>query len=183
MQDEDEEDDLRLMWAELDEVVDKLELEAFDKRSQPFTVVDYLSLKPPRTMQKAEILRRLVPGGFIATVAVCACTRHFFILLLFLPGHAIRGTPEEVIQMARETPDLDVEDVWGLDWWGPTGLSYRGKVGVHGPLFCWYATHTKLHASLQMLHIRMDDASLTAADLDVSAGGRACAFSGSDNKN
>ena len=123
-------EDLKVVWAELDEVIDKLELEAMDKRSQPFTVVDYLSLKPPRTMQKEEILRRLIPG------------------------HSVRGTPEELIKMAKASPNVPAEDVWGLDWYGPKTLSHRGK----------------------LLHMRMDDASLVAADLDVSAGGRTSAF-------
>lgn len=111
-------------WTELDRVLDTLSMKESLECSKPYTVLDYLTLRPPRTMQKAEILRRL------------------------LPGHRVRGTPEELMKEARAQPRIDPDDVVWLDWWGES-LSHRNK----------------------MLHITMDNPEL-AGDLDITPGGR-----------
>ena len=49
-------------WPELDQLIDKASLEDLERESKAFTVVDYLTIRPPRSMQKEEILKRLVPG-------------------------------------------------------------------------------------------------------------------------
>ncbi len=68
-----------LAWAELDAMEDTLLAQADMERSLPFTVVDYLSLEPPRSMQHDEVLRcRLVPGA------------------------RPRGRPEELLLLAAE---------------------------------------------------------------------------------
>ena len=63
-------------------------------------------------------------------------------------GHKVRGSPEELLEMAKQTM-LKREDVEVIDWWGP-GVSPEGR----------------------RLRIRMDQKSLIAKSLDVGPGGR-----------
>ena len=111
-------------WHAIQRVVDEVEQQRDMECSEPYTVVDYLTIKPPRSMQHSVLLRRLVPG------------------------HRVRGTPEDLLAMAAATR-VDPDDVLGFDWWG-SSVSHRGKE----------------------LHMSMDRKELTAKDLDVTAGGR-----------
>ena len=90
-----------ISWPELDKIEDELELQAQMESSKPFTVLEYLTLKPPRSMQHKAILKRLVPG------------------------HRVRGTPGELRARALETR-IDPDDVLEFDWWGPS-VSHRAK--------------------------------------------------------
>lgn len=111
-------------WEEIDKVIDQLQAECFRQCCVEYTVVDYLSLKPPRTMAHEQILKRLVPG------------------------HRVRGTPEELLAKAAETV-VDPDNVGSFDWWGDS-LSYCAKA----------------------LHMRMDRRDLVAPNLDTTPGGR-----------
>jgi hypothetical protein len=89
---------------EIRESIDRLRGKRLRQCCKPYTVVDYLSLDKPRTLQTDAILRRLVEG------------------------HDLEGTMtrEEMLAQADRTR-VDPNDVFFLDWWGD-GLSYRGKM-------------------------------------------------------
>lgn len=94
-------------WTELDRAIDELRGKRLRERSRCYTVVDYLGIPMPRTMQTAEVLSKLVAG------------------------HDIRGTPDDILAKAQapemEGGPLDLSEVEFIDWWGDL-LSYRGKM-------------------------------------------------------
>eukprot|EP00697_Spironema_sp_BW2_P004194 gnl/Spiro4/15685_TR8432_c1_g1_i1.p1 gnl/Spiro4/15685_TR8432_c1_g1~~gnl/Spiro4/15685_TR8432_c1_g1_i1.p1 ORF type:complete len:628 (-),score=201.29 gnl/Spiro4/15685_TR8432_c1_g1_i1:41-1651(-) len=112
-------------WPELEAALDSLEGRALAECCEPFTVVDYLSIKPPRTMAIDDIAKQLVRG------------------------HDVRGSREQLLELAHTRPPIARADIVDLDWWGDT-LSYRGRA----------------------LHMRMDKRDLVAPFLDVSTHGR-----------
>ena len=46
----------------IDKAMDSLENKILRERSEPYTVINYLEIPQPRTMQMDEVLLRLVPG-------------------------------------------------------------------------------------------------------------------------
>ncbi|CAJ1439361.1 unnamed protein product [Effrenium voratum] len=87
--------------AKLDKIIDGLENQMLRARSLPYTVINYLEISQPRTMQTIEVLGHLVPGH----------------------GHQ-KKTPEELEAM-RDAPER--QQVEFIDWWGDQ-LSYQGKM-------------------------------------------------------
>ncbi|CAJ1355949.1 unnamed protein product [Effrenium voratum] len=87
--------------AKLDKIIDGLENQMLRARSFPYTVINYLEISQPRTMQTIEVLGHLVPGH----------------------GHQ-KKTPEELEAM-RDAPER--QQVEFIDWWGDQ-LSYQGKM-------------------------------------------------------
>uniref|UniRef100_A0A7S4PRV3 Uncharacterized protein n=1 Tax=Alexandrium monilatum TaxID=311494 RepID=A0A7S4PRV3_9DINO len=84
----------------LDRAIDELEGQRLLERSRPYTIVDYLAVPRPRTAQTLEVLARVVPG------------------------HGLRGSPEELV--SRVEP-VSVEELEFIDWWGDR-VGYRGKM-------------------------------------------------------
>eukprot|EP01064_Diplonema_japonicum_P004547 TRINITY_DN129_c0_g3_i1.p1 TRINITY_DN129_c0_g3~~TRINITY_DN129_c0_g3_i1.p1 ORF type:complete len:446 (+),score=67.13 TRINITY_DN129_c0_g3_i1:48-1340(+) len=115
--------------GEIDKVIDQLQMEYHFKHAKPYTVLNYLAIQPPRSMRLEQSLS------------------------LAIPGHNVRGSPEELISKLRDQPAIDPESVEFLDWWGERG-TYLGK----------------------MLHVEMDRPEQLASNLDVSPGGRANLF-------
>jgi len=128
--DDDELVDEPPSWPFLDHKIAQLEAQAMDERSRPFTVVDYLTLPCPRSMNVAEAVKRCVPS------------------------HNVRGPPEQLLRLARETnKQISLEDIEAIDWWGPD-ISPDGR----------------------KLRMRMDRKNLISRVLDVTPGGRAQAI-------
>ncbi|CAE7524488.1 unnamed protein product [Symbiodinium sp. CCMP2456] len=85
----------------LDKAMDSLENKILRARAEPYTVIDYLAIPQPRTMQTEEVLSRLVPGH----------------------GHGHK-TPEEMHRLVAAPDESQIEFI---DWWGDN-LSYQGKM-------------------------------------------------------
>lgn len=83
--------------------------------SRPFTVVDYLAIKPPRAMNTAQAVQQMVVG------------------------HP-RGSRDELLRQAVET-EIDLDDVESIDWWGDqmSAAGKRLRLQNHGP---WLAHGT-----------------------------------------
>eukprot|EP00754_Rhynchopus_humris_P046266 Rhum_TRINITY_DN5778_c0_g1::Rhum_TRINITY_DN5778_c0_g1_i1::g.18296::m.18296 len=94
-------------WWELDQLIDSLRLKLHGLCCRPYTVLDYLNIKAPRSMNKLQVLRMAVEG------------------------HGLRGTPEELLARPRylkgmpEDEGISLNDI-ALDWWENVS-SYRGK--------------------------------------------------------
>mmetsp|Transcript_40573 Transcript_40573/g.87080 ORF Transcript_40573/g.87080 Transcript_40573/m.87080 type:complete len:455 (+) Transcript_40573:164-1528(+) len=89
-------------WLEIDRVIDQVENTRMKERSLPYTVLDYLTLPQPRTMQRAALDGRLIPG------------------------HDPKSC-EEALELAKRTQPIDWQDVEFVDWWG-NQMSYQGKM-------------------------------------------------------
>eukprot|EP00928_Gymnodinium_smaydae_P066202 TRINITY_DN49247_c0_g1_i1.p1 TRINITY_DN49247_c0_g1~~TRINITY_DN49247_c0_g1_i1.p1 ORF type:complete len:424 (+),score=39.77 TRINITY_DN49247_c0_g1_i1:76-1347(+) len=90
---------------ELDKLIDETKSDIMMSRSEPYTVIDYISIPQPRTSNIEEVLPRLIPGHNVAEG---------------MP-------PEELMRRAQEADPIDMDDVDFVDWWGP-GLSHCGKM-------------------------------------------------------
>jgi len=89
-------------WLEIDRVIDQVQNTRMKERSLPYTVLDYLTLPQPRTMQRAALDGRLIPG------------------------HDPKSC-EEALELAKRTQPIDWQDVEFVDWWG-NQMSYQGKM-------------------------------------------------------
>ncbi|CAK9009439.1 unnamed protein product [Durusdinium trenchii] len=92
--------------AKLDKIIDDMENQILRERSEQFTVINYLEISQPRTMQISEVMCRLVRG------------------------HDHQGTsPEELAEQVldAETRDMMEQNIEFIDWWGDQ-LSYQGKM-------------------------------------------------------
>lgn len=87
----------------LADMIDKLEAEKLSECSKPYTVIDYLSIRQPRTRHIKDVVQRLVDGH----------------------GWTNKGR-EEMLAEATEVI-VDITDVDFIDFWGER-LSYRGKM-------------------------------------------------------
>eukprot|EP01060_Flectonema_neradi_P005270 TRINITY_DN1349_c5_g1_i1.p1 TRINITY_DN1349_c5_g1~~TRINITY_DN1349_c5_g1_i1.p1 ORF type:complete len:470 (+),score=67.05 TRINITY_DN1349_c5_g1_i1:40-1449(+) len=87
-------------FEELDSIVDKLELEHHFQCAKKYTVINYLAIKPPRTMNRAELFSQLVEG------------------------HDCRGSPEELEQRCVK---IDVNNISLIDWKGEKG-TWKNKI-------------------------------------------------------
>eukprot|EP00121_Abeoforma_whisleri_P002526 Awhi_evm1s2268 len=89
---------------EMVKTLDTIRSENHNKTVLPFTVLDYLTITPPRSMQTEEIAKRIISGL----------------------GHTHRGSPEELMKLA-ESQAVDPSSIEMLDWWG-SNKSYRGRM-------------------------------------------------------
>lgn len=93
-------------WLEIDRAIDETENRRMMERSKPYTVLDYLTIPQPRTMQREALVGRLVPG------------------------HRVFSDRKEAMEEARmetKNGNLKWDDVEFVDWWG-SRLSYQGKM-------------------------------------------------------
>eukprot|EP01059_Diplonema_ambulator_P024511 TRINITY_DN4053_c0_g1_i1.p1 TRINITY_DN4053_c0_g1~~TRINITY_DN4053_c0_g1_i1.p1 ORF type:complete len:447 (+),score=107.64 TRINITY_DN4053_c0_g1_i1:49-1341(+) len=88
---------------EIDKTIDDLKLQYHFKCAKPYTVLDYLSLKPPRSMQVEQALS------------------------MAIPGHNNRGSPSDLLALIESTPRPDPSTVYFIDWWGDKG-TYINKM-------------------------------------------------------
>mmetsp|Transcript_31079 Transcript_31079/g.89847 ORF Transcript_31079/g.89847 Transcript_31079/m.89847 type:complete len:509 (-) Transcript_31079:252-1778(-) len=88
-------------WLEIDRAIDETENRRIRERAEPFTVLDYLTIPQPRTMQQEGLRGRLIRG------------------------HAPRSR-EAALKEAMEAEPFPWEDVEMVDWWGNL-MSYQGK--------------------------------------------------------
>jgi len=92
--------------AKLDAIIDDMENQILRARSEPYTVINYLEISQPRTMQISEVICRLVPG------------------------HDHQGkSPEEMQEMVvdDDTREYMEQNIEFIDWWGDQ-LSFQGKM-------------------------------------------------------
>jgi len=102
-------------WTAVERKIEALEAQAERECSRPFTVVDYLAIKPPRAMHTAQAVQQMVVG------------------------HP-RGSRDELLRQAAET-EIDLDDVESIDWWGDqmSAAGKRLRLQNHGP---WLAHGT-----------------------------------------
>lgn len=102
-------------WTAVERKIEALEAQAERECSRPFTVVDYLAIKPPRAMNTAQAVQQMVVG------------------------HP-RGSRDELLRQAVET-EIDLDDVESIDWWGDqmSAAGKRLRLQNHGP---WLAHGT-----------------------------------------
>lgn len=92
--------------AKLDKIIDDMENQILRARSEAYTVINYLEISQPRTMQISEVICRLVAG------------------------HDHQGTsPEEMQAMVvdQTTREYMEQNIEFIDWWGDQ-LSFQGKM-------------------------------------------------------
>eukprot|EP00656_Telonema_subtile_P044402 TRINITY_DN50664_c0_g1_i1.p1 TRINITY_DN50664_c0_g1~~TRINITY_DN50664_c0_g1_i1.p1 ORF type:complete len:471 (+),score=93.67 TRINITY_DN50664_c0_g1_i1:129-1541(+) len=88
-------------WSEVDRVIAELEEKEATECSRAYTVVDYLTVTPPRSMRTEQLLERLVPG------------------------HNLRSTRADLMERAKQMP-VALEDVHSINFWGDK-VSFKGK--------------------------------------------------------
>merc|ERR1712066_508151 len=90
-------------WLEIDRTIDEMENKRMRERSAPFTVLDYLTIPQPRTMQTRCLKGRIIPG------------------------HGPKPRQKARAEAQALANDINWRDVEAVDWWGDV-LSYQGKM-------------------------------------------------------
>lgn len=91
-------------WPEIDRAIDETQSRRMRQKSGAYTVVDYLSIPQPRTVQRLALKGKLLEG-------------HKF-------NH--KAPPNELLEQAQQTV-IDWDDVELVDWWGDR-MSFQGKM-------------------------------------------------------